>query len=185
VSGECQQPREERFPQSEELHLSPESVEALARRLAELLTPSSQRPERPRNRLISAEEVSRWWGVGRRWVYDHADELGARRLGSGQRPRLRFDPEEVAERLDELTGAQGGRHARRLHGNDRDCRTDSLSTHGRAMVGRQAKKRPGRRGNAPRPGADVGGARERLSAESLRVARLAPTLEEEEAGGGH
>jgi hypothetical protein len=174
---------EVRLTPSDELRLSPESVEALARRLAELLGPA-QHPERPRNRLISAEEVSRWWGVGRRWVYDHAEELGARRLGAGRRPRLRFDPEVVAERLDELTGTRAGRDARRLQRNDSDCRTDSLSVRSRAMVGPQAKKRPGRRVNAPRPGADLGGANERLSAESLRVARLAPTPEEE-AGGGH
>lgn len=183
MSGDRQQAKEERFASNGELRLSPESVEALAHRLAELLAP--QHPERPRNRLISAEDVSRWWGVGRRWVYDHADELGARRLGAGRRPRLRFDPEVVSERLEALTGAPAGRDALRLHGNSRDCRTDSLSTRSRAMVGRQSKKRPGRRANAPRPGADLGGARERLSAESLRAARLAPTPEEEEAGGVH
>jgi hypothetical protein len=92
-----------------ELRLSPESVEALARRLAELLGPSDE-TRKPR-KLISAEAVSDWWGVGRRWVYDHADELGARRLGTGKRPRLRFDPDEVAERLG-VPDDRGGRDAR-------------------------------------------------------------------------
>jgi hypothetical protein len=55
-----------------------------------------------------------------------------------------------------------------------DCTSDSLSVRGRAMVGRQAKKRPGRRANAPRPGADVGGAMKRLLPRSPRVATARP-----------
>lgn len=98
------------FPEEAgELRLAPDSIEALARRLAELLEPSDQ-PSQPKQ-LISAQAVSEWWGVGRRWVYDHADQLGARRLGTGSRPRLRFDPEEVAERLGAPTG-RGGRDVR-------------------------------------------------------------------------
>jgi hypothetical protein len=81
----------------DDLRLGPESIEAIARRLAELL--ASAEAQQPRERLISAEEVSEWWGVSRRWVYDHADELGAHRLGAGRRPRLRFDPEAVAAYL--------------------------------------------------------------------------------------
>lgn len=94
-----------------EVRLDPESIEALARRLAELIRPVQEEtvPKR-RERLITAEAVSEWWGVGRRWVYDHADYLGARRLGAGKRPRLRFDPQEVADRLGP-PDQTGGRHA--------------------------------------------------------------------------
>ena len=82
-----------------EVRLDPESIEALARRLSELIGPDPE-PSTPRwGRLITAEAVSELWGVGRRWVYDHADYLGAKRLGAGKRPRLIFDPEEVADRL--------------------------------------------------------------------------------------
>jgi hypothetical protein len=137
--------------QASELRLDPESIEALACRLAELLSPGE--PAQPRAQLITAEEVARWWGISRRWVYDHADELGARRLGGGRRPRLRFDPDEVAERLGE-PGRAGAdeRGSVPIRG---DCGADSLSPRSRAMVGRQAKKRPGRRCNAPRPGAGL------------------------------
>lgn len=84
-----------------EIKLSPETVEALARRVAELLAaPKSRQPER----LVSAKVIAEQWGVDRRWVYEHADQLGARRLGSGPRPRLRFDPTEVGERLGSLCG---------------------------------------------------------------------------------
>ncbi len=85
----------------EEVRLAPESIAALAAALAEAL--GGEGPARPAGaeepRMISAEEVSRRWGVGRRWVYNHAEKLGATRLGDGRRPRLRFDPAEVAERL--------------------------------------------------------------------------------------
>ena len=156
------------------LRLDPESIEALARRLAELLSPQEQ-PSRPRRQLLTAEEVARWWGIGRRWVYDHADELGARRLGGGRRPRLRFDPDEVAERLGE-PGGQGGAEggAPRSASMRGDCAADSLSVRSRAIVGRQARKRPGRRANAPRPGAEQAGAMKRLLSESPHVAPTCP-----------
>lgn len=162
-----------------EMRLDSESIEALASRLAELLVPEEEAPSR--RRLISAEEVARWWGVGRRWVYDHADELGARRLGSGRRPRLRFDPDEVAERLGELAGRRDAGRSEPMRG---DCASDSLSVRSRAIVGRQARKRPGRRANAPRPGAGIGGAIERVSARSPRVAPPARSPEGQEAGDG-
>lgn len=93
-----------------EIRIAPESIEALARRLAELIDPDRELAAPRRVRLITAEAVSEWWGVGRRWVYDHADYLGARRLGAGKRPRLRFDPEEVADRLGP-PDQTGGHHA--------------------------------------------------------------------------
>ena len=136
--------------QDGELRLDPESIEALALRLAELLGHAEERPRR--RELISAEEVARWWGVGRRWVYDHADELGARRLGAGSRPRLRFDPDEVAEHLGAPPGEVDKRGSSPMRG---DCRSDSLPRRSGAMVGRQERKRPGRRLHAPRPGAEL------------------------------
>lgn len=137
-----------------ELRLAPESIEALALRLADLLgqPPAPRGGDRQR---ISAAEVARQWGVARRWVYDHAEELGASRLGSGPRPRLRFDPDEVAECLGEPSRALAARGGCRSVPTRGDCGTDSLSPRHRAIVGRQLRKRPGRRSNAPRPGADV------------------------------
>ena len=42
---------------------------------------------------LDAKEVAEALGVERDWVYEHADELGASRLGTGPRPRLRFRPQ--------------------------------------------------------------------------------------------
>lgn len=123
-----------------EVRLDPESIEAIARRLAELLGVAAA--QRPRRELISAEEVSRWWGVSRRWVYDHAERLGARRIGTGPRPRLRFDPDEVAEQLGEPAGASDEQRMPTITG---DCRSDSLSPRTRVNVGCADNRLPSRR----------------------------------------
>jgi hypothetical protein len=82
-----------------------------------------QLAQTPHRRLLSAAEVSEWWGVERSWVYEHAGELGAIRLGKGRRPRLRFDPDLVTQRIAALAGErrpapqsrrQGGRGSRRI-----------------------------------------------------------------------
>lgn len=84
---------------SDEIHLSADSIEALATRLAELVGAVSPAPGGASGEMLDAAEVGRRWGISRRWIYDHADDLGAMRMGGGPRPRLRFDPAEVAERL--------------------------------------------------------------------------------------
>jgi hypothetical protein len=40
-------------------------------------------------------------GMTRRWVYDHAGDLGTVPLGSGSRPRLGFHPARVRQYLDQ------------------------------------------------------------------------------------
>jgi hypothetical protein len=62
-------------------------VEATARRVAELLRAD---PPVPR-RFVNAHQLAIMLGVSRDWIYDHAAELGALRLGDGQRAPLRFD----------------------------------------------------------------------------------------------
>jgi hypothetical protein len=44
-------------------------------------------------RLVDAATLARELGVERSWVYAHRAELGAIQLGSGSKPRLRFDVE--------------------------------------------------------------------------------------------
>ena len=70
-------------------------VEAIAQRVAELL-----RADRgPGPTLLTPTQVADRYAVSRTWVYEHADELGAIRLGDGPRARLRFDPERVRQAL--------------------------------------------------------------------------------------
>jgi hypothetical protein len=117
-----------------ELRLAPESVEAIASRTAELLRGEAE--QQPSKRLISAAKVAETWGVDRSWVYAHARQLGARRLGAGKRPRLRFDPDEVAERIMALAGAAGLDRSGSSAMPDDSC-SDSISRLSRAIVGRQ------------------------------------------------
>lgn len=127
-----------------EVRLSQESIEAVARLVAELMAPEDNSVSDRPPQAMSAAEVADRWGVGRRWVYDHADFLGASRLGSGGRPRLRFDPEKVAEIL-------GGQSDRRGDAPPRGgSRFDSLSARHRATVVRQTKY--GRGGARTPPG---------------------------------
>jgi hypothetical protein len=58
-------------------------------------TPALARPQdaaRVREPLIDANALAIELGVSRDFVYEHANELGVLRLGSGPKARLRFDP---------------------------------------------------------------------------------------------
>ena len=78
------------------LLLSPVIVETIAQRVAELLrTDLGLTP-----RFLTPLQVAERFAVSRKWVYDHAEELGATRLGQGPRARLRFDTEIVSRVLD-------------------------------------------------------------------------------------
>jgi hypothetical protein len=83
--------------------LDPQTVDAIARRVVELL----RQQERRAGKLVDAAELARRLGVDRSWVYTHAIDLGAVRLGNGPRPRLRFDPRLAVARLRAGVGAEG------------------------------------------------------------------------------
>jgi hypothetical protein len=80
--------------------LDRDDVEAIARRVAELL--GSQ--QRPAVRYVDAAEVARALAVERDCVYAHADELGAIRLG-GPTGRLRFDLHDLPRLLAERSAS--------------------------------------------------------------------------------
>ena len=85
--------------------LSAEDVEAVARRTVELL-----RGERPTTfSLVDARELSTLLGVSVDYVYGHSTQLGAVRLGSGRRARIRFDVEAARRALDESRRRPPGR----------------------------------------------------------------------------
>jgi len=79
---------------SPRIRLDAETVEKIALRVTELLEERGL----AKRELVDAAELARRFGIERSWVYTHAIELGAVKLGSGTKPRLRFDP-EVAERV--------------------------------------------------------------------------------------
>jgi hypothetical protein len=79
---------------SNRIKLDPQTIEAIARRVVELLEKHGLQSRE----LVDAAELARRFGIERTWVYSHAIELGAVKLGGGAKPRLRFDP-EVAARI--------------------------------------------------------------------------------------
>lgn len=80
---------------STRIKLNPETVEKIARRVVEIL----ERQGLQKRELVDAAELARRFGIERSWVYTHAIELGAVKLGDGAKPRLRFDPEIAARVL--------------------------------------------------------------------------------------
>jgi hypothetical protein len=67
-----------------------------AERIAALVADAVRRDSPAR--FLDAAATARMLSVERDWVYQHAEELGAVRLG-GPRGRLRFDRREICERL--------------------------------------------------------------------------------------
>jgi hypothetical protein len=103
---------------SNHIKLDPETVEAVAQRVIELLPRGAAAPAE----LVDAAELARRLGVDRSWVYTHAIELGAIRLGEGPRPRLRFDPSLVAERIRQNARGQDTEAPRRRRQSPRQPR---------------------------------------------------------------
>jgi hypothetical protein len=87
------------------IKLAPEVIDAIARRVVELLPRGVVAPVE----LVDAAELARRLGVERTWVYTHAIQLGAIRLGKGRRPRLRFDPQVAIDRI-KASARQGADH---------------------------------------------------------------------------
>ena len=72
------------------------AAEIVLERLAsDLLAGGTHRPAAAAPRLVSPAELARVLGVGRDYMYDHQEELGVRRLGGGDRPRLWFDLDQA------------------------------------------------------------------------------------------
>ncbi|MGZ4239954.1 MAG: hypothetical protein ACXVH3_32280 [Solirubrobacteraceae bacterium] len=59
--------------------------------------------------LVDARQLARDLGVSLDYVYAHASELGAMRLGSGPKARIRFDLDRARQALE----ARAGRYGRR------------------------------------------------------------------------
>jgi hypothetical protein len=73
-------------------------VDAVARRVVELLREEGA-VSREGPRLLTVAAVSEQFGVSTDWLYANAGPLGAIRLGSGPRARLRFDRATIADRI--------------------------------------------------------------------------------------
>jgi hypothetical protein len=78
-------------------------VEAVARRVVELI--GSDGNSRVKRRLVDAATLAVELGVERSWVYAHRCELGGMQLGTGPKPRLRFDLATAREAISHSAGS--------------------------------------------------------------------------------
>ena len=105
MSHEAPAPRD--HVASNRLQVDPDVISELAAQLgdvvvrrvldairAEGLTASANEPKA----WLDANDVAKRLRVSREWVYEHAQELGAERIGTGPRPRLRFPPRVIEAR---------------------------------------------------------------------------------------
>lgn len=76
------------------MQLDPDDIEQIAHRVAELVVPA----DRAADQYVDAATLANELGVDRDWVYAHARQLGAIRLG-GPRGRLRFDRRKALQAL--------------------------------------------------------------------------------------
>ena len=79
-------------------------VEAIARKVVEIVDARSSTFG-----LVDARELAEELGVSIDYVYAHATELGALRLGSGPKARIRFDLDEARQALESRRRRPGGR----------------------------------------------------------------------------
>jgi hypothetical protein len=110
---------------------------------------SQQVASGPGSQLIDAAAVALMLGVTRGWVYEHATELGAVRLGSGTRPRLRFDPLRVGLALEE--GLASGPRRRRPQRFRRSVSTSEVELLPITGVPSKRASRQALEGLMPRP----------------------------------
>jgi hypothetical protein len=71
--------------------LDSEDIEAIAERAAHRVVQMLDHPSERTHQLLEAKELAQELSVSVDYVYAHAADLGAMRLGDGPKARLRFD----------------------------------------------------------------------------------------------
>lgn len=89
------------------VELSEAQLDALAMKIAARVAESLAGPYEPQSApssLQTAAQLAARLGVSVRYVREHADQLGAIRIGSGTKPRLRF-PADAGAKLPDTVAA--------------------------------------------------------------------------------
>jgi hypothetical protein len=83
--------------------LTPHAIEQIAQRVAQLLRERDHPHSQPApTALLDASQLATHLGVTRTWIYEHAHQLGAIRLGTGTKARLRFDLDTATTAIERL-----------------------------------------------------------------------------------
>jgi hypothetical protein len=90
--------------------LTPQAVEQVASRVVQLLHRAQQNQPQAQTGepvgMVTVAQFAAYYKLNPAWVYEHADELGAIRIGSGPKARIRIDFQIAKAALCEL---QAGR----------------------------------------------------------------------------
>jgi len=100
-----------RLPLDGRALLAPGDVEAIAEATAQKLLAIITTPPTTFG-LVGARELAEGLGVSLDYVYAHATELGAMRLGSGPKARIRFDLDRARQALEARARRPNGRRRR-------------------------------------------------------------------------
>jgi hypothetical protein len=77
------------------VELTPQSVEQVASRVVQLLHRHEQNQQQAHTGepvgMVTVAEFAAHYKLNPGWVYEHADELGATRIGNGPKARIRID----------------------------------------------------------------------------------------------
>lgn len=101
--------------------LTPQAVEQVAGRVAQLLT-HQQQQQTGEEDPISAGELALRLGVTRPWVYKHSHLLGGHRLGDGPKAQWRFDRQTAIAALDSNTDRHRSPHQSAYDMSTKPCR---------------------------------------------------------------
>jgi hypothetical protein len=130
--------------------LTPQAVEQVAARVAQLLHLQQQNQEQDQPRdpvgMLTVSQLANHLHLNRAWVYEHADELGAIRIGSGPKARIRFDFHTATDALKQQRASRTPTLAPVKPLKSRRRRTPAsvplLPVHDRQMRGVFARCRP-------------------------------------------
>jgi hypothetical protein len=85
--------------------LTPQAVEQVASRVVQLLHRQHQQEQAKTGEpvgMVTVAQFAAYYKLNPAWVYEHADELGATRIGSGPKARIRLDFQTAKVALREI-----------------------------------------------------------------------------------
>jgi hypothetical protein len=84
--------------------LTPQTIEQIATRVATLIRRQQQNQQQGQKEpgMVTVSQLASYLKLNAAWVYEHADELGAIRIGSGPKARIRFDFQTAKAALKKL-----------------------------------------------------------------------------------
>jgi len=85
--------------------LTPQAIEQIATRVAQLLHRAQHNQEHTEPRepvgMVTVAQLATYLKLSTAWVYEHADKLGAIRIGDGPKARIRFDLQVAKAALEQ------------------------------------------------------------------------------------